>query len=135
MNETESKPISGAPVGSDTDRIAMLERQVSTLLLALVILAGIFTVYLLRQYKTVSSDLETFKPGAVQLIDAMKREGPNMDKFLLSLIDYGKKDPSFKPIVDKYGLTSPSVVTPGAAATSPAPAAPPTQTPATAPKK
>lgn len=115
MNESEANPISNTPTNSDTDRIAALERQISTLLLALVILSGTFTVYLYRQLSIVSSDLQMLKPGAMQLIEAVKREKPGMDQFVLKLVEYGKTHPDFKPIVDKYGLNSPAVVAPPAA--------------------
>ncbi len=129
MNESQQTPSSlDAATESDTDRLAGIERQMFTLLLALVILSGTLAVYLYRQSSIVSSDLQAIKPGAMQLIDAMKREKPGMDQFVLKLVEFGKTHPDFKPIVDKYGLNTLAASAGSNATSSPAPTPQPPST-------
>lgn len=132
MNDSQQEKSSlDTAAESDSDRLAAIERQVFNMLLALVILSGTLAVYLYRQSSIVSSDLQAIKPGAMQLIDAMKREKPGMDQFILKLAEYGKTHPDFKSIVDKYGLNMLAAAATSNTASSPAPVSqPPSAQPA-----
>lgn len=136
MNESPQEQPSNfnAETARDTDRLAAIERQVFNHLLALVILSGTIAVYLYRQSSIVASDLQAIKPGAMQLIEAMKREKPGMDQFILKLADFGKTHPDFKPIVDKYGLNTLAATAASNTAQSPASVVQP-QPPSTQPVK
>ena len=124
MSDLETRnPISG---GNDDLRqqCASLQRQVTTLLLAVFVLSGTVTVFLWRQARYARADLEVLKPPASQIIQSFKQEKPIMDDFLVKLADFGKMNPDFVPILTKYKVQSSS-----APATTPAPL------PSTAPVK
>ena len=134
MSDLESRnPITG---GNDDLRqeCASLQRQVTTLLLAVFVLSGTLTVFLWRQARYARADLEVLKPPASQIIQSFKQEKPIMDDFLVKLADFGKTHPDFGPILTKYKIQSSSVpVTTPAAPASTTPAGGPA--PATPPKK
>ena len=122
MSEHETRNI---PTGDSEElrqQCASLQRQVSTLLLALFILSGTVTVYLWRQARYARADLEVLKPPAAQVIQSFKQEKPIMDDFIAKLNEFGKTHPDFAPILNKYriqpgataGITSapPAVVAP-----------------------
>ena len=133
MSDLETKtPAAVAEPENLGAQCAALQRQVFTLLLALFIVSGTLTVFLWRQARYAQKDLEAVKAPAAQLIQAFNQEKPNMDKFVVQLVDYGRAHPDFVPILNKYRipLTNPT------APVSPAPAAAvPAVPPAAAPKK
>jgi hypothetical protein len=83
---------------------ASLQRQVSTLLLAMFVLSGTVTVFLWRQARYARVDLETLKAPAAQLIQAFKQEKLLMDDFVAKLSEFGKTHPDFAPILNKYKI-------------------------------
>ena len=114
MNESETN----LPVQTELmDQLVALRHQVFTLLLALVVVSGTLTVVLYRQARLTGKDIEVIKPQATQIIEAFKRDRPNMENFVKQLTIYGNTHPDFQPILRKYGIVPP----PPAAA---APAAP-----------
>lgn len=116
MNETETN--SPAPVEL-SEQVAALQRQVFTLLLALIVVSGTLTVYLYRQASLTGKDIQTLR---TQVIEPFKQRQPAMENFLNQLAAYGQTHPDFRPILQKYGINSTSAVP--AAATAPKPAAP-----------
>jgi len=126
------EPTNPATGGNDDLRqqCASLQRQVTTLLFALVILSGTLTVYLWRQARYARADLEVLKQPAAQIIQSFKQEKPIMDDFLMKLSDFGKKHPDFAPILAKYRIQSSSIpvstsAPPASTAPIPAPTTPP----------
>ena len=67
MNESEMNPPAPADM---SEQMAALQRQVFTLLLALIVVSGTLTVYLYRQSSLTGKDITTIKPQAQQLIQA-----------------------------------------------------------------
>jgi len=134
MNEFETKPM---PVFTeDSPRsVTALQGQVTTLLLATVVLSGILTVYLYIQQRFAFQDRETNKQLFGQFVQVYKQQQkPFMDSVVERLREYGRKDPAFLPVLGKYGYGLP------AANAAPAPSAPAKTVatlpaPATAPKK
>ena len=138
MNDSEIKT-SPVPTAGDTNQPCnCLQRQVTIMLLALIILSGTLFVFLWRQVHYARRDLEAMKPPATQIIQEFNQSKPAMDAFLVKLAEYGRTHADFAPIMKKYqlGMTAtpapmqPSVA-PKPAAAKPA-AAP---APASAPKK
>lgn len=132
MSDLEIKNV---PVG-DTDDLkqqcAALQRQITMLLLALVVCSGTLSVFLWRQARYARADLAAVKQPAAQLIQAFKQEKPNMDAFVARLVEYGKTHPDFMPILKKYNIqisAAPTTTSAPPAIATPKPA------PATAPKK
>jgi len=101
-------------VAGDTDDVkqqcAALQRQVTTLLLALVVVSGTLSVFLWRQASYARADLEAVKQPAAQVIQAFnKQDKANFDNFVARLADYGRTHADFVPILNKYKITVPSV--------------------------
>ncbi len=134
MNEAETKPTPA--LTEDLQRPgAALQGQVTTLLLATVVLSGILTAYLYVQQRFAIQDRETNKPIVGQFVQAFRQQQkPVMDGIVEKLREYGRAHLDFLPVLNKYGYGLPP------AAAAPAPATPmktaaPKPAPATAPKK
>lgn len=133
MSELDIKtPPAPEPADWQEER-ARLERQITFLLVALVILSVTVTVFLWRQVRYAKRDLEMLRPVAAQVIQEFNQKKPEVDSFIARLFEYGRAHPDFVPIINKYQI-KPLTGAPPAAATSPAPAAAaPPQQPAAAP--
>ncbi len=138
MNDLDLKP-AASPQGADLDQqCARLRRQVTTLLLALVILSGIFAVslWVLRHYAVQDRDL--LKATWAQPFQDYERRRPMIEQFVNQLRDYARTHPDFVPILNRYqiSLTNPAGPTPSApTATMSVPAPGTAPKPAPAPKK
>jgi len=132
MNESETKPLSA--FAEDLQRPgAALQGQVTTLLLAMVVLSGNLTAYLYVQQRFAIQDREANKPVVGQFIQIFRQQQkPVMDGVVEKLREYGKAHPDFLPILNKYGYGLPPATAAAAPATPSKTVAP---APATAPKK
>jgi hypothetical protein len=101
MNEPELN----SPAPADlSEQVAALQRQVFTLLLALIVVSGTLTIFLYRQASLTGRDIATIKPQAQQLMQVYKQNLPNMETFVNQLVAYGQAHPDFRPILQKYGI-------------------------------
>ena len=101
MNEPEMN--SPAPAGL-SEQVAALQRQVFTLLLALMVVSGTLTVYLYRQASLTGKDINAIKPEAQQLIQMYKQNLPTLETFVNQLVAFGQTHPDFRPILQKNGF-------------------------------
>lgn len=102
MNDPEIK----SPVSDDlAGQIASLQRQVMILLLVLIVVSGTLTTYLFYQSRIMGKDLAAIEPQAVQFLNNYNQDEPRLQKFVQSLVAYGKTHPDFQPILKKYGIT------------------------------
>jgi hypothetical protein len=107
MNEPELN----SPEPADlSGQLAALQRQVFTLLVALIVVSGTLTVYLYRQASLTGTDITAIKPQAMQLIQAFKQNQPGMENFVNQLAAYGQTHPDFRPVLQKYGINPPAPV-------------------------
>ncbi len=125
MNDLESRNV---PAGGNDElrqQCASLQRQVTTLLLAVFVLSGTVTVFLWRQARYARADLEVLKLPASQVFQSYKQEKVMIDDFVARLTEFSKKDQNFAPIFNKYKFqpAAPAAATsaPPAAVTSSAP--------------
>jgi hypothetical protein len=102
MNESEMG--SPAPVEL-TDQIAALRRQMTTLLLALIVVSVTLTVYLWYQSHIVGKEVDAIRPQAMQVMKVFNQTSPVVDKLLPQLVAYGQAHPDFQPILKKYGIS------------------------------
>jgi hypothetical protein len=124
MNETETN--SPTP-GELAEQLLALQRQVFTLLLALIVVSGTLTVYLYRQASVTRKDINAIRPQAEKIISVFNQNRAGMQAFVGQLVIYGQTHPDFQPVLKKYGIVPPPVTkTPDkpAAAAPPAPPAP-----------
>ena len=85
-------------------QIASLRRQVTHLLLALIVVSGTLTTYLFYQSHTLGKDLAGLEPQAREVIQNYNQNLPNIQKFVQELVAYGQAHPDFQPILKKYGI-------------------------------
>ena len=111
MNESEIG--SPAPVEL-TDQIAALRRQITTLLLALIVVSGTLTVYLLYQSHIAGKEIDAIRPQAMQMLRVFNQTSLVVEKLLPQMVVYGQAHPDFQPILKKYGipLTNPVATNP-----------------------
>lgn len=101
MNESETNP----PAPSDlTEQIAALRRQITTLLLALIVISGTLAVYLWYQSHITAKAIDGLKPQAIQITKVFEQNRPGIEKLVRQLIVYGQSHPDFQPILKKYGI-------------------------------
>jgi hypothetical protein len=119
MDEIENKP--GSTPALDTpdlrEQVESLRHLVGSMLVLLVIVSGTLTIFLLREMKNASKELEAYRPGATNMIALyQKQQGPAMDEFLRKLQQYGQTHKDFEPVLLKYGLkgTGPTGAPPAA---------------------
>src|ERR1043166_146249 len=126
MDEIENKSAS-TPALETTDlreEVESLRHLVGSILVLLVIVSGTLTIFLLREMKNTSRELEGFRAGATNMITLYQRQqGPAMDEFIKKIQQYGQTHKDFDPILLKYGLKPNQTGAPPAAV--PQPSTPP----------
>ena len=101
------------------DQIAALQRQVFSLLIALIVVSGTLTVFLYRQSSIAGKDYAAIEKQAEQIVTAYNQNQALMVGFVNALVAYGQTHPEFRPVLQKYNIV------PGPGAPSAAPAAAP----------
>ncbi len=82
-----------------------LRHLVTSILVLLVVISGTLNIYLLRQWRSSSKDLEVVRPQAARMLtEYQKVSGPLMENFVKKLAEYGQTHPDFAPIMAKYNL-------------------------------
>lgn len=125
MNEPQiNTPTPDSPVQDEQALlVASLRRQITFLLLALIVVSGTLTTYLFYQARILGRDVTTYEPQARLIVQNYNRTQPHIQQFVQALVGYGKKHPDFQPILKKYGipLTLPAATNsaPGAAVAKP----------------
>jgi hypothetical protein len=132
MNDSEIKTTTASVAGDVNQPCACLQRQVTIMLLALVIISGTLFAFLWRQVRYARRDLEAMKQPATQIIQEFNQSKPTMDAFVGKLAEYGRTHADFAPITKKYQLPMTAAPAPPQPAAASKPAAP---APASAPKK
>ncbi len=86
------------------EKVALLERQSFSLLLALIVVSGTLTGYLYRQASVLHKDIDANQ----QVINAVNDNKKGMTDFLNALAAYGQTHPDFEQqIMLKNGLVPP----------------------------
>jgi hypothetical protein len=129
MDEIEHKTVATPSLDTSDlrEEIESLRHLIGSILILLVVVSGTLTIYLLREMKNTSGQLEAFRPGATNMIAVyQKQQAPAMDDFIKKITQYGQTHKDFEPILFKWGLktTAPTAPLTGAppAAAIPAPA-------------
>jgi hypothetical protein len=101
MNESQTN---STPPNNLAGQITSLQRQVTTLLIALIVVSGTLAVYLCYQSRVLGKDIQAIKPQATPIIQAFNQNRDGMGKFVQQLIAYGQTHPDFQPVLQKYGI-------------------------------
>lgn len=105
MDEIENKPVSTAADDSSDlrEQIESLRHLVGSILIFLVIVSGTLTIYLKRQVKTITDEIDGFRPGANNAIaNYQKQQKPAMEEFAKKIQQYGQTHPDFAPTLAKW---------------------------------
>ena len=79
-----------------------LRHLVNSMLILVIVISGTFNIYLLRQWKTTSKDLDGIRPQAAQMVAEYQRvSAPLMNDFVTKITEYGRTHPDFAPIMSK----------------------------------
>jgi hypothetical protein len=81
-----------------------LQQLVSSLLLILIVVSGTLTIFLMRQWRFVKSELDATIPAANQLITEYTNNYAMTQDFVKKLAEYGRTHTDFAPIMTKYHL-------------------------------
>jgi hypothetical protein len=91
-------------LNSNDEMIAALQRQVFTLLVALVVVTGTFTAFMYRQASLAGKDIDAVRPQAEQVINTFNQNQQLMASFINQLVAYGQTHPEFRPVLAKYNI-------------------------------
>jgi hypothetical protein len=110
MENSEIKSSSEPGVNQLQEQVDSLRHVVVSLLILAIVISGTFTVFLLRQYKSVRMEATSLQ-AAVNEYTTVNL--PVISDFRDRLIEYSKTHPEFAPIAQKYGfIVGPGSVTP-----------------------
>jgi|SRR5882724_9543907 len=107
MDEIENKPVSTPALNTADlrEQVESLRHLVGSILILLVVVSGTLTIFLLREMKNISTQLDAFRPGATNMITLyQKQQGPAMDDFINKLRQYGQMHKDFDPLLTKWNL-------------------------------
>jgi len=90
---------------STSEQVSALQRQVFSLLVALIVVSGTLTVYLYRQASLARKDYEAIAPQAQQVIGAFNQNQQLLVGFVNQLVAYAQLHPDFRPVLAKNGIT------------------------------
>ncbi len=82
-------------------QVAALQRQVFTLLLALIVVSGTLVAYLGYESHHLGKDINTIN---AQVVMPYKQKLPAIQSFISQIIAYGQAHPDFKAILVKDGV-------------------------------
>jgi hypothetical protein len=129
----EETPAAGAstpgagPAAGESDlagQLRMAQRQLSNLMVVLLVVSGTLAIFLWQQVRYAKADLVTLQVQSQQLEQARQiiadynsKSVPAMQKFLNDLGQYAGSHPDVLPIMAKYGLVQrkPASTDPGPA--------------------
>jgi len=108
MNDPElPSPVSP---GELTAQVAALQRQMSTLLLVLLVVSLTLATYLWYEDHIYHKDVEIMKPNATQIINLYNAatagiSNKAVSNFVAQIVLYGQKNPEFaQQVLKKYGI-------------------------------
>ena len=85
-------------------QVAMLQRQVFTLLLALIVVSGTLCIYLYRQWSLASKDIAALNQQAAPMMATFKQNQKAILDFENQLVIYSHSHPDFVPVLMKNGI-------------------------------
>jgi len=103
---SENTTSSPTPAGDVSERLALLERQVTILLVALILVSGTLGVFFYRQASNLNKDYETVAPQARQVIEVYTKNQPAIQRLLTSLVQYSQTHKDIVPLLEHNGVLS-----------------------------
>ena len=107
MENLDNLPTTVQPEPNDLqEQYESLRHLVVSALVLILVVSGTFDLYLWRQVRFANMDLAQARPQSQQVAAELNKvSGPVIQDFARKLLDYGKKNPDFAPILAKYRLS------------------------------
>lgn len=98
-------------------QVDALRRQISILLLALIVVSSALATYLCYQSHVMSKSVDGIKPQALRVIQTYNGVSARLDRvglsnFVSQVSAYASTHPDFQPVLKKYGWKPPAPATP-----------------------
>ncbi len=119
----ENEPLQPAPAPDRSELTAQyntLHSLVMSVILLCIVIGGTFCIFLLRQARFASADLEMVKINYTNVAVQYERARPVMDEMWRKLQDFSRTNPDFAPILSKYRVMPTTSSTTSAAPARPA---------------
>ena len=97
-----------APAGDLSNRVTSLERQVTILLVALVLVSGTLGIFFYRQASNLNKDYDAVAPQARQVLDVYSKNQQGIQRLLTSLVQYSQTHKDIVPLLERNGLLAPT---------------------------
>jgi archaellum component FlaG (FlaF/FlaG flagellin family) len=107
--------------GDLAGQMAALQRQVFTLLLALIVVSGTIAAYLGYESYHLGKDINGIN---AQVVQPYKQKLPVIESFVSQIVAYGQAHPDFRPLLVKNGVVAATPPPAASVPAKPAPAAP-----------
>lgn len=124
MNGNDAKSNTPVETGGSNQCCACMQRQMTWLLVALIVVSCTLTVFLWRQVRYAKRDFEAMKAPATQIIQDFNQNKANMDAFVAKIADFGRTHPDFMPVLNKYRIPAATTAPPAAVVAPKPPTAP-----------
>jgi hypothetical protein len=92
-------------------QVAALQRQVFTLLLALIVVSGTLVAYLGYESHHLGKDITAIN---AQVVQPYNQKLPVIETFVSQIVAYGQAHPDFRPVLAKNGIATASPPKPAA---------------------
>jgi hypothetical protein len=105
MDEIEKKTVSTPDLDTPdlAEQVESLRHLIGSILILLVVVSGTLTIFLLREMKNTSGQLDAFRPQATNAIAIyQKQQEPAMVEFAKRMQQYGQTHPDFAPVLVKW---------------------------------
>jgi hypothetical protein len=105
MDEIENKPVSTPALDTPDfrEQIESLRHLVGSVLILMVMVSGTLTIFLYREMKTASVQLEAFRPQAMNAMTIyQQQQSPLMVDFAKRIQLYGQTHPDITPLLARW---------------------------------
>ena len=84
------------------DQHESLRHLINSVLMLVIVISGTMTVFLFRQNRFMSQELEAVRARHNNAVSAYKVVSPQIDDFERRLAEYARTHPDFAPVLAKY---------------------------------
>lgn len=106
MNDTAlSSPEANAPADENNSNPGQLQFQLNSVLILTCVVSLTLTGYLFLQYRALRRERAVLQPVVTRF---QTETQPLLQDLNNKLVEFGKTNPDIRPLLDKYGVASPT---------------------------
>ena len=111
------------PEGDWRSELESVRQLIQSVLILTIVVSGTLNIFLYREYKSAKTDARAWREQMRNLeYNYVNNGGPKVELFWQRMVEYGKTNPEFLPILSKYGVVvAPASSQPGGTMPAPAP--------------